>query len=232
MTEQTTTDLSLAKARELTNRIRKQAVRTRDALVALYRLVDEAKQGNAHKALGYASWTAYLSENLGGEAELDLPESDRRALVRYLAGQGMSSYAIAKATGVSQSTASREARKAAKSGEIIRTTVTTTDGKTRKASQPKATSAAHKATGPRIANATRPADPVQVAATLVSQVDQSAARWLDDMLKASKGADAAKRAATLKAATKAVDDAIARLQETKRGLALMANQTAKATKAA
>lgn len=88
-------------ARRITERIRRKALTIRDNLEGLQRLVEEAKAGNVHQVLGYPSWTAYLSETLGSEP-LRLPRDQRQELVGYLAGEGMSSRAIAPIAGVSQ----------------------------------------------------------------------------------------------------------------------------------
>jgi transposase len=88
-----------ADARRLTERIRITAHNARDAIEKLQLLVEEAKQGNAHHALGYASWTAYLADVLG-EEPLRLARDERRQLVGYLAGEGMSTRAIAPIVGV------------------------------------------------------------------------------------------------------------------------------------
>lgn len=86
-------------ARRLTERIRYTALGVRDGMEKLHRLVQEAKDGEAHVALGYASWTAYLSDVLGAEP-LRLPRDQRQELVGYLSGEGMSTRAIAPIVGV------------------------------------------------------------------------------------------------------------------------------------
>lgn len=86
-------------ARRLTERIRLTAHSARESIEKLHALVDEAKAGNAHLALGYASWTAYLSDVLGDEP-LRLARDQRQELVGFLAGEGMSSRAIAPIVGV------------------------------------------------------------------------------------------------------------------------------------
>jgi hypothetical protein len=81
-------------ARRLTERIRYSALAVRDGMEKLQTLVEEAQAGQAHVALGYKSWTAYLADTLGHEP-LRLPRDQRQELVGYLAGEGMSTRAIA-----------------------------------------------------------------------------------------------------------------------------------------
>lgn len=110
----TTTDLVSAEymmdvdsARRLTERIRLTALSVRDGMEKVQGLVEQARDGNAHLALGYASWTAYLSDTLGSEP-LRLPRDQRQELVGYLAGEGMSTRAIAPIVGANFATVSRD----------------------------------------------------------------------------------------------------------------------------
>lgn len=90
-------------ARRLTERIRITAANAREALEKLPALVEEARDGNAHVALGYPSWTAYLADVLGAEP-LRLPRDQRREIVGYLSGEGLSTRAIAPIVGASVGT--------------------------------------------------------------------------------------------------------------------------------
>lgn len=99
-------ELDVAAATRLDTRIRLMAGTVRDNLIKLGELVDEAKTGQIHVALGFASWTAYLADALGGQ--LELTTESRRAVVELLAGEGMSQRAIATAVGVSQKTVDRD----------------------------------------------------------------------------------------------------------------------------
>lgn len=90
-------------ARRLTERIRIAAANYTDAKAKVLQLVDEAKAGGAHIALGYKSWTAYLSDVLSDEP-LRLAREDRRELVTHLADQGMSTRAIAPIVGAHHTT--------------------------------------------------------------------------------------------------------------------------------
>jgi hypothetical protein len=96
-------------ARRLTERIRYSALAVRDGMEKLQTLVEEAQAGQAHVALGYKSWTAYLADTLGHEP-LRLPRDQRQELVGYLAGEGMSTRAIAPIVGVHHDTVASDLR--------------------------------------------------------------------------------------------------------------------------
>lgn len=93
--------MSEQEAQKLTERIRLTAHNYTEARAKLQDLVAEAKEGNAHLALGYASWTAYLSEVLG-EEPMRLARSERQEMVQLLSSEGMSTRAIAPIVGASQ----------------------------------------------------------------------------------------------------------------------------------
>ena len=93
--------LDEGQARRLTERIRLTAHSARESLTRLRDLVDEAQRAEVHVTLGYASWTAYLAD-VFGEEPMRLPRDQRQELVGYLAGEGMSTRAIAPIVGVSQ----------------------------------------------------------------------------------------------------------------------------------
>jgi hypothetical protein len=84
--------LDEAAARDLTNRIRATAREIGDRLTRLRLLVDQARDGQAWVPLGYASWTAYLADAL---EPMRLPRGERREVVRFLTGEGLSTRAIA-----------------------------------------------------------------------------------------------------------------------------------------
>lgn len=92
--------LEVSDARRLTERIRLVAVTVSDNLDKLKSLVVEAREGNVHIVLGYASWTAYLADVLG-QTPLRLERDVRQELVAELNAQGMSTRAIAPIVGVS-----------------------------------------------------------------------------------------------------------------------------------
>jgi transposase len=95
--------MGVAAAQRLTERIRITAQNAREAIEKLQELVTEAKEGNAHVVLNYPSWTAYLADVLG-EHPLRLDRHQRKELVGYLAGEGMSTRAIAPIVGVTHKT--------------------------------------------------------------------------------------------------------------------------------
>lgn len=89
-----------ADASRLTERIRVTAHNYAEARQKLQELVAEAKEGNAHLALGYASWTAYLADVLG-EEPMRLARGERQEMVQMLSAEGMSTRAIAPIVGAS-----------------------------------------------------------------------------------------------------------------------------------
>lgn len=101
--------MSEQEAQKLTERIRLTAHNYTEARAKLQDLVAEAKEGNAHLALGYASWTAYLSEVLG-EEPMRLARSERQEMVQLLSSEGMSTRAIAPIVGVHHDTVASDIR--------------------------------------------------------------------------------------------------------------------------
>lgn len=101
------TELLPGDARRLTERIRLIAGTVADNMQKLRELVDQARSGNAHAVLGYASWTAYITD-LFGDEPLRLARDVRQELVAELASQGMSTRAIAPIVGVDQATVTRD----------------------------------------------------------------------------------------------------------------------------
>jgi hypothetical protein len=93
--------MTVPEAQKLTERIRVTAHNYAEAREKLQAYVAEAKAGNAHLALGYASWTAYLSEVLG-EEPMRLARGERQEMVQMLSAEGMSTRAIAPIVGASQ----------------------------------------------------------------------------------------------------------------------------------
>jgi transposase-like protein len=129
--------LTTDEARRLTERIRLAArtfAESRDKVIAL---VGEAKAGDAHTALGYPSWTAYLTDVLGDEP-LRLPRDDRKEMVALLAAEGMSTRAIAPIVGASQSTIRDDVKELSSSTQFPErpATVTSLDGRERPATRP------------------------------------------------------------------------------------------------
>ena len=78
------TELTVAmtehEARRVTERIRAIAVTVKDQLEKLQTLLNEARDGEAWRVLGYASWTAYLTDVMGEQPyvlEVSSPGTDR-----------------------------------------------------------------------------------------------------------------------------------------------------------
>lgn len=130
-----TTDrmMDRAAALALTERIRSVATDAADRVRELAALVAEAKAGNAHEALGFASWTAYLADVMSG-APLRLEPDERREVVGMLTDQGMSTRTIAPVVGVTKSEVSRD-RQVSRRGTPG--PVTGADGKTYRHPAPK-----------------------------------------------------------------------------------------------
>lgn len=95
--------LEVESARRLTERIRLIAQNVADNVTKLRELVQQAKESDAHVALGYSSWTAYLTDVFGDEP-LRLARDVRQELVAELSAQGMSTRAIAPILGVDPKT--------------------------------------------------------------------------------------------------------------------------------
>lgn len=99
--------MDVPSARRLTERIRLTAITVRDSVEKLQSLLDQARDGNVYIALGYPSWPAYIAEVMG-EEPLRLSRDDRREIVHYLTGEGMSTRAIGSALGVSNQTVAND----------------------------------------------------------------------------------------------------------------------------
>lgn len=99
--------LTSAEAQRLTQRIKLTAGSIRDGMFKLRNLVDEAKNSNAWQVLGFSSWTAYLADALGSEP-MRLGRDERRELVDYLAGEGMTTRAIAPIFDTTKSSIDRD----------------------------------------------------------------------------------------------------------------------------
>lgn len=83
-------------ARTLTDRIKV-------GVEAVWELIVQAYQGGAHRALGYSSWDDYCTREFG-TARIRLPKEDRREVVASLRDSGLSTRAIAAATGLDRKT--------------------------------------------------------------------------------------------------------------------------------
>lgn len=96
------TTLDHGAAERLDRRIRLMVTTISANLAKITELIEEAKTGQIHIALGFQSWPAYLADALGGRLELDT--DSRREVVALMSGAGMSNRAIAQAVGVTEGT--------------------------------------------------------------------------------------------------------------------------------
>ena len=101
--------LSAGEAQRLTQHIKLTASGVRNGLFKLRNLIEEAKRSNVWNVLGFASWTAYLADVLGDEP-MRVSREERIELVSYLAGEGLSTRAIAPIVGVDRKTVERDVR--------------------------------------------------------------------------------------------------------------------------
>lgn len=99
--------MSEAEAHKVTEDIRHNAKSFTEYRARLMDAVDRAKRGSAHLALGYCSWTAYLSDVLG-EEPMRLARGERQDMVRMLSDEGMSTRAIAPIVGAGMTTVKRD----------------------------------------------------------------------------------------------------------------------------
>lgn len=129
MSELTTTAMTEQEAERLTERIRLTAHNYAEARQKLQELVAKAKEGNAHLALGYASWAAYLADVLG-EEPMRLARGERQEMVQMLSAEGMSTRAIAPIVGADHVTVSRDLGRVANETPEPPAPVQGMDGKT------------------------------------------------------------------------------------------------------
>ncbi len=116
-----------AEAVEITGKISELVASITADSVAVVELIGQAKSGEAWRALGYASWTAYVAAEFSGALQA-LQAAERMPVVSVLADSGMSVRAIGEVVGVGKSTVSRDL---AASGvpDGTRSRVTGRDGK-------------------------------------------------------------------------------------------------------
>lgn len=93
-------------AERLDRRIRLLVGTINDNIAKLHELVQEAKTGAVHVALGFPSWTAYLADAFTIDVRLE--RGARAELVGYLNGEGMSQRAIADVVGVDRKTVRKD----------------------------------------------------------------------------------------------------------------------------
>lgn len=128
----TTVELSANQARELTDRIK-------TGMEVMWELIKEAYQSRAWSALGYSSWDDYCGREFGS-SRIKLPREERQEVVSSMREIGMSTRAIASATGVSRPTIIKDSRESSGGKELTTPDpqpVTGTDGKTYSAQPPR-----------------------------------------------------------------------------------------------
>lgn len=109
MTSTITRPLSRTAARALDKRIRSASAHADSALITLGMLLDEARAGQIHIALGLRSWTEYLET-------IRLPlmtKDDTRSAIALLSHAGASQRTIASMTGVGLGTVNRRVKRGA-----------------------------------------------------------------------------------------------------------------------
>lgn len=94
-------------AQSLTAEIRSQLELIAGSRDAVLPLIREAAETRAHEALGYKSWSAYVSTEFGSLLGR-LQTQDRQPLVQQMAALGMSTRAIAPVVGTSHTTVERD----------------------------------------------------------------------------------------------------------------------------
>lgn len=104
------TTKDIAWARRITERLRIQGTNFQEARDKIISTLHEAQDGGAWELLGYASWSAYISD-VFGEEPLRLERDPRREFVAELADEGMSTRAIAPLLGVSHMTVATDLQK-------------------------------------------------------------------------------------------------------------------------
>lgn len=99
--------VSADRARQITERIRLLAESVADGIDRLVERIHEAQRLGVHEALGYRSWTEYVSKEFAGVLPR-LGREPRRELVATLTETGMSTRAIAPIVGADHSTVVRD----------------------------------------------------------------------------------------------------------------------------
>lgn len=97
-------------AERLTERIRHAAASFVEAKEKLTRFIGEAQEGRAWEALGFRSWTEYVSQVFSDTPLMRLTRDERRELVAELSEAGMSTRAIAPVIGADQKTVVNDRR--------------------------------------------------------------------------------------------------------------------------
>lgn len=120
---QATVALSADEARRLTDQIKV-------GIEAVWQLIEQAWQGRVWIALGYSSWDDYCTREFG-TSRIKLPREERHEVVASMRELGMSTRAIASATGTSDGTVRNALKAGAQNyAPADPAPVTGTDGKT------------------------------------------------------------------------------------------------------
>jgi hypothetical protein len=124
-------------AERLDKRIRLLVGSIGDSLDKLHTLVDEAKRGEIHQALGFPSWPAYLADAF--TIQVKLGREHRRELVAYLSGEGVSQRVITDVVGADRKTVRKDLaeHQVGETGPPDSKPVTGRDGKTYQPPKPK-----------------------------------------------------------------------------------------------
>ena len=115
-------EISVDEARALTDRIKV-------GVDAVWELIKQAYQSRAWSALGYSSWDDYCTREFG-TSRIRLPREERQEVVASMSEMGMSTRAIASATGNSTRTITKDMREVSQSTTPTPTPVIGMDGKT------------------------------------------------------------------------------------------------------
>lgn len=120
----TSVEISSADARELTDRIKV-------GVDAIWDLIKQAYTSRAWSVLGYSSWDDYCTREFG-TSRIRLPREERQEVVASMREIGMSTRAIASATGDSVGTVHAESRRCSElnTSHEAPAPITGTDGKT------------------------------------------------------------------------------------------------------
>lgn len=118
----TAIEISPASARELTDRIKV-------GVDAIWDLIKQAYTSRAWSVLGYSSWDDYCTREFG-TSRIRLPREERQEVVASMREIGMSTRAIASATGTSHQTVANSLNAGVKNLTPDPAPITGTDGKT------------------------------------------------------------------------------------------------------
>lgn len=117
------------KIRSSNDRLNNYGAKMEDEFAVLAKLLDEAAEGQIHKALGLKSWTAYVKDAVQFRPS---NREERKAVVAMMSGKLLSQRTIADVLGISQKTVDRDL-----DGEEFESdTIETVDGKTAPRNKP------------------------------------------------------------------------------------------------